>query len=273
VSVVIPAFNGLPYIHEAYDSIRSQTYANIEICISDGGSSDGTAQWLEQLPSDVTRVVLPVGTPPALNWTRATELAHGDFIKLLCQDDILYPDAIATQVHDLLGNPQAFLAVAQRDVISASGKRLYRNRGLSGVASGLVSGQDLLKACYLSGTNVLGEPHAILFRREALLEAMPWRAQRPYLLDLDSYAVLLDEPECQVYVRKRTIGAFRVSTSSWSTRLMASQVDQLRQWQEEYEATHNPPARYRRRASMGVNRHNLMRRLAYAWLYAKGDMG
>lgn len=273
VSVVIPAFNGLPYLQEAYKSVREQTYANTEICISDGGSTDGTVEWIQSLPGDVKTVFLPPGTSPAMNWTSATELATGCLIKLLCQDDLLYPHALDVQVRDLQNHPEAFLAVAQRDVISASRRRLYRNRGLSGLRNGMISGAEVLRATYLSGTNILGEPHAILFRREALLAAMPWRAERPYLLDLDSYAVVLDEPECQVFVRKESIGAFRVSTSSWSTRLMASQQEQLRAWQAEYESTHEPSAAARKRAALGVRRHNVMRRMAYAWLYAKGDMG
>lgn len=273
VSVVIPVFNGMPYLEDAVASVRNQTYPNIELCLVDGGSTDASGQVVARLAEDGARVAtLEPGTPAATTWTRATELATGDFIKLLCQDDLLYPDAISRQVDDLTHHPECALAVAQRDIISASGKVLTRRRGLSGLPAGVSSGQAALRAAYLSGTNILGEPHTILFRRDALLSAMPWRGERPYLLDIDSYAVVLEESDCRLFARKESVGAFRVSTSSWSTRLTASQKAQLREWQQEYEDRHQPSSGTRRRAAVGLNAHNVARRLAYAWLYVKGDM-
>ena len=273
VSIVIPAFNGLPYIQQAYQSCLNQTYPRIEICISDGGSTDGTIDWIKKLPATVRHDFLPSGTTPAQNWTHATHMAEGDFIKLLCQDDLLYPEAVEKQVADLHAHPDASMAVAQRDVISASGKVLHRERGLSGLSPGLHSGEEVLNAIYLGGTNVLGEPHVILFRRQALLTAMPWDARRPYLLDLDTYTNVLDESESEVLVRKESIGAFRVSTSSWSTRLVSSQREHMAAWQREYQERSHPRTFARMRAKAALYKQHALRLLAYSWLSFKRDMG
>ena len=127
VSIVIPTFNGLPYVEQAYRSCLEQTYPNIEICVSDGGSTDGTVEWIKELPASVRTDFLPAGTTAAHNWTHATQMASGDFIKLLCQDDLLYPTAVERQVTDLAEHRDAAVAAAQRDVISASG--IARTRG------------------------------------------------------------------------------------------------------------------------------------------------
>lgn len=273
VSVVIPVFNGLPYLQQAYASVITQDYSNIEIVVVDGGSSDESVPWLEQLTDPRVRLAsLPPGTPPAVTWTEATTLAHGEFIKLLCQDDVLYPGAISQQVADLARHPEACAAVAQRDVISASGKVLVKGRGTQGLPSGNVSGQAALRAAYLAGTNIFGEPHTLLFRSEALLAAMPWRGERPYLLDLDTYTVVFDRPDAEIIVRKSAIGAFRVSASSWSTRLAAIQKAQLREWQSEFVDRHPTTAVERVRAFLSVNVQNLARRLTYAWLGARRDL-
>lgn len=273
VSIVIPAFNGLPYIEQAFRSCLEQTYPNIEICVSDGGSTDGTAEWIRGLPPSVRRDFLPAGTTAAQNWTHATHMAAGDYIKLLCQDDVLYPEAVARQVADLAEHPDAVLAIAQRDVISSSGTVIYRKRGLSGLTQGMHSGQRALEAVYAGGTNVLGEPHVLLFRRSALLNVMPWQSRRQYTLDLDTYTSALEKDGASIFVREDSIGAFRVSTSSWSTRLMSSQVDQLKAWQREYEAKRHPGALARFRARTALRVQHLLRIAAYSWLSIKRDMG
>ena len=273
MSIVIPAFNGLPYIQQAYQSCLDQTYPNIEICISDGGSTDGTREWITELPASVRTDFLPPGTTAAQNWTHATEMASGEYIKLLCQDDLLYPRAVEQQVADLTEHSEAALAVGQRDIVSASGKALSRRRGLSGLTSGLHPAADALDSVYFGGTNTLGEPHVILFRRDRLLAAMPWHSRRHYSLDLDTYTSVLEEPNVMVFVRKESIGAFRVSTSSWSTRLVSSQIEHMGAWQHEYAAKKHPPASMRARARIALYQQHVLRLLTYSWLSFKRDMG
>lgn len=54
VSVIMPCYNDGQYIREAIDSVKNQTYSNIEILVIDDGSDDKeTCQILNQLPSDV----------------------------------------------------------------------------------------------------------------------------------------------------------------------------------------------------------------------------
>ena len=273
VSVVVPVFNGLPYLEEAYASIRAQTYPRVEVVLVDGGSSDASPEFLARAADEGARVsYLPQGTPAAETWTAATRAASGDLVKLLCQDDLLHPTALARQVADLTSQPAAAMAVAQRDVVSASGAVLYRRRGCSGLVEGRQSGADALLAAYRAGTNVFGEPLAVLFRRQAVLDAMPWSDARPFLLDLDTYTAVLDRPGTSLVVRKESIGAFRVSTSSWSTRLAESQQAQFRTWQREYELRHPVGRGERTRAAAALRLQTQLRRAAYAWLRLKGDL-
>lgn len=273
VSVVVPVYNGMPYLQAAYQSIAGQTYDNVEMVFVDGGSSDDSLDWLRALDDPRAAVrYLPKGTPAARTWTEATETAQGEFIKLLCQDDLIYPSTVAEQVRDLLANDSSVMAVGQRDIISASGSVLYRRRGCSGLAAGRMPGVDALRAAYTTGTNVFGEPLAVLFRRDAVLTAMPWRDDRPFLLDLDTYTDVLEQPGAELVVRKQSIGAFRVSTSSWSTRLVKTQRDQFASWQREFAERNGIAGISRARASLGLRAQTQLRRGAYAWLGRKGDL-
>jgi hypothetical protein len=74
-----------------------------------------------------------------------------------------------------------------------------------------------------------------------------------------------------IVVRKESVGAFRVSTSSWSTRLVKQQVEQFRRWQQEYAAMNLPTKAEQRRATLGLHAQATLRRAAYRWLSLKGS--
>ncbi len=243
VSVVIPTFNGLAYLAEAIDSVRRQTYPNIELVVVDGGSADGTLSWLKT--EGIEHTSLPQGTPPAETWTAATQAAAGELITLLCQDDVLYPEAIGRQLSRMEQVPGAIATVARRDVIDASGTVVNRARGLAGISGDQIEGPELIRQCLRKGTNVIGEPHVVLFRRQALLDQMPWDGSIPYLLDLATYQAVFDHPGVIVAINAEPVGAFRVSSASWSTRLVADQLRQMRQWQASFARTHPVSTRER----------------------------
>ncbi|MFM8155071.1 MAG: glycosyltransferase family A protein, partial [Actinomycetes bacterium] len=270
VSVVVPVYNGMPHLPELAESLLAQTYENLEIIFSDGGSADGSPEYLASLTDPRVRVIQHEGTGAAGNWTNATQAATGELIKLVCQDDLLNVDAIAKQVSDLQAHPNAVMAIAQRDIIDARGQVLYAARGLAGLKGELLPGADVIRTCYLQGTNVIGEPHMVLFRANELKSALPWDDSNPLMLDLSMYAKVA--PTGSVAIRHESIGAFRVSTSSWSTRLVKLQLLQTKQWQHAYARTAVPAVSLPQelRAFAGRHMQTALRRAAYRVLKAKG---
>jgi len=269
VSVVVPVFNGMPHLKDLTDSILGQTHRDLDIVFSEGGSTDSSPEFLASITDPRVRVIRQEGTGAAGNWTNATEAARADIIKLVCQDDLLKPDAIARQLDDLASAPKAVMAIAQRDIIDAKGQVLYPSRGCAGLTAGTMNGPEVIKTCYLQGTNVLGEPVSVLFRAKPLKASMPWVDSNPLVLDLDMYAKVAEHG--QIVVRKESVGAFRVSTSSWSTRLVTQQVEQYRRWQQEYAARSHPTKAEQRRATIGLHAQATLRRAAYRWLSLKGS--
>ena len=43
ISIVIPVYNKEPYLADCFDSLRKQTYEDIEVIMVDDGSTDGSA--------------------------------------------------------------------------------------------------------------------------------------------------------------------------------------------------------------------------------------
>lgn len=91
LSIITVTYNSLHTLKDAYASLCTQTFAPWEWVVQDGGSSDGTQQWLESL-ADV-RISLvsekDSGIYDALN--KAVRRAKGEWIGLLHSDD-LYPN-------------------------------------------------------------------------------------------------------------------------------------------------------------------------------------
>ena len=269
-SVVIPVFNGLPYLVDALESVRQQSYRNIEIVIVDGGSDQPTLDYIHSIQGSVTHVeVLPRGTPVAETWTQSSELARGEFIKLLCQDDILYPDAIQAQVDFLVAHEDAGLVFSKRDIIDADGSVVAKSRGGLSGSSRILDGREALRFGYLAGANVYGEPEGVLFRRSALLDQLPWSSSIPYLIDMEMYARVMLAGK--VGYLDEIVGAFRISAHSWSTRLTAEQTQQFRQWQEWVSnSLGDVTGAERARARLNATRVSWMRSMAYAWLRLRG---
>lgn len=264
----------MPFLPATVTSVLQQSFTDLEIIISDGGSTDGTVEYLATLSDPRVRVIHCPLPGAAANWTFVSEAATGEFTKLVCQDDLLYPHAIATQVEQLQAEPTAVMAIATRDIINAHGQVIYRNRGCMGLPSGCVPGTTALTASYHKGTNILGEPFAVLFRTSALQHALPWDDSAPLMLDLSMYQRVLDpvhQEPAQVVVEKVPVGAFRVSSSSWSTRIAEQQVHQFHYWQKGFEHVEREQGRPlnqadRAQAFMGRHLEALKRRAAYRYL-------
>ncbi len=271
----MPVFNGMPHLRDLTRALQQLTYPNLEIVFTEGGGSDDGWEYLEQVADSRFRLIqMPSGTTAASNWTAASMQAQGEFTKLVCQDDLLYPSAIDQQVRDLVANPSAAMAIAQRDIVDARGNILFRKRGLAGLpkTAPCIGGQQVMHACYLQGTNVLGEPLAVLFRTEHLQSAMPWDDTDPLMLDLSTYQKIA--PATDVALRWESIGAFRVSDTSWSTRIAHEQLEQTKRWQDNYRhASPNPLTRKEQlRATAGRHISTNLRRAAYTSLRLKGSL-
>ena len=48
ISVIVPIYNQAPFIRETVDSVLGQGYPNVELVLSDDGSTDGTTEILRE---------------------------------------------------------------------------------------------------------------------------------------------------------------------------------------------------------------------------------
>jgi glycosyltransferase involved in cell wall biosynthesis len=104
VSVIIPACNARTTIREALESVRAQTYANLDIVVVDDGSLDGTLGAVEDLAEADARVRLirrerNGGIPTTRNI--GIKESRGVYLSFLDADDLWHPDKIRLQVEKM----------------------------------------------------------------------------------------------------------------------------------------------------------------------------
>ena len=218
VSVLIPAYNGARYIRSAVDSVLTQTGVDLELIIVDDNSKDGTAEIAEAYQDRRIRVVRnPSNLGPEGNWNRALELATGTYVKLLPQDDLLQPQSLSKQVAVLEADTDQALALVfgAREIIDPAGRALVR-RGCKRV-SGRIPATTLVRNCVRSGTNVIGEPGAVLFRRTLAEKVGYFDGQQGYVIDLDYWIRLLAHGDA--WYIAAPVASFRVSSGSWSVAI------------------------------------------------------
>jgi glycosyltransferase involved in cell wall biosynthesis len=91
LSIVIPAHNGEQYLRLAIDSAINQTRSPDEIIVVDDASTDATAEIAKSFGSKIKYHFNQRATGFVDAWNRAIELASGDFVSILHQDDLLHP--------------------------------------------------------------------------------------------------------------------------------------------------------------------------------------
>lgn len=105
VTIAMPVFNAGKLLPIAITSIVNQTYPNWELIVIDDGSSDGCCGYLSVL--DDKRIKLfkdGINKGLAARLNQAIDLAKGDYFARMDQDDIAFPQRLATQVAFLQKN-------------------------------------------------------------------------------------------------------------------------------------------------------------------------
>lgn len=169
VSIIIPAYKP-DFFAASLDSALRQTYPYLEVLILDDSTGTEIEQYSKQIAAQDNRVSYLRNTP-ALgepgNLTKGIRLAKGEFIKPLYDDDLLFPEAVAQLILAFRQAPDARLASGQRLPIDSAGTPL--DKAILGpvlaIASGRLNGAEVIGQIAASGTNSLGEPTIMMFRR------------------------------------------------------------------------------------------------------------
>jgi glycosyltransferase involved in cell wall biosynthesis len=112
ISVVVLTYNSAAFVVETLESIKEQTYYNIELIVTDDCSTDNTVevckQWIENnidrfVRSEVVTTSKNSGIPT--NCNRGIFASTGEWIKFIAGDDALMPNLLTEYIQHINLNP------------------------------------------------------------------------------------------------------------------------------------------------------------------------
>ncbi|RYY06310.1 MAG: glycosyltransferase family 2 protein [Sphingobacteriaceae bacterium] len=99
VSVLIPLYNSQDYILETLNSVKNQTYKNIEIIVVDDGSNDNSYEVAKSFDFENFYIVKQLNEGASAARNHALALAKGTYIQYLDADDVLDYNKIESQLN------------------------------------------------------------------------------------------------------------------------------------------------------------------------------
>jgi glycosyltransferase involved in cell wall biosynthesis len=216
VSILIPAYNP-GFFAASFDSALAQTYDNIEIVVCDDSPGSEIAAIVRARESRfaVRYERNPVRLRPRGNFTRCFELARGEFVKFLCDDDLLAPTCVESLLDAFRHAPDITLATSRRLRVDERGRALQDQPATTPIVAedAVIAGPTLANAMLMAGLNTIGEPSTVLFRKAELLDQAPFffrfdGADGHGVIDMVTWTALLLKGDA-VY-RSEALSSFRV---------------------------------------------------------------
>lgn len=117
----------MPHLKNAIEGIQRQTYRNFELIIQDGGSTDGTLEYLTSikgLPKIEIASQPDSGIGQAYN--RGIVRSNGDFLCLAASDERLFDNALKTGISWFNENPLAASIYGSVSLVDKEGRECSR---------------------------------------------------------------------------------------------------------------------------------------------------
>jgi len=126
VSVLLPVYNGEPYLAAALESILRQDYKRLDVIAIDDGSTDRSLDILQryQKADDRLRIVSRENRGLIATLNEGMTMAKGELIARMDADDIAYPTRFSRQIALFQERPR--LAISGTGVDRLIGNRVVR---------------------------------------------------------------------------------------------------------------------------------------------------
>jgi len=102
VSIVAACFNHSRFLEETLDSIANQSYSNLELIVTDDGSTDDSVaiiqKWMARNSMQCTFIANPQNEGICKTFNKGLAACHGKYFQIIACDDVMLVDKIETQV-------------------------------------------------------------------------------------------------------------------------------------------------------------------------------
>ncbi|MFA7678475.1 MAG: glycosyltransferase [Candidatus Dojkabacteria bacterium] len=127
ISIIVPVYNvDLKWIKKAVQSIKEQIYTNWELCLADDASTNTKlVEYLKEISKDpkIKVVFREKNGHISEASNSAIEIAKGEFLALMDNDDVIHPQALYKIVKAINENPTVGLIYSDEDKMELNGTR------------------------------------------------------------------------------------------------------------------------------------------------------
>lgn len=170
ISIVIPTHNRADVLRECLKSVINQTYKNIEIIVVNDNSKDETDSILEEFKIKNENFYYfsndSVGGNAARNL--GIEMAKGEYIAFMDDDDVCELDRIDTQVKLITNNENSDFIISGFYIVSSDLKRIATIN-------------------YKKNLDSVGFPQRWLIKKEVLIKSGYFDIEQPALQDVEFF--------------------------------------------------------------------------------------
>ena len=217
ISIGIPTYNSAATIRNTIESILRQTYTNLEINVVDDKSKDNTLEIVKQIQNECLqsgdRRIRIYENEKNLgmsgNWTKCLSVARGEFVKLICADDMMDEEALEKEVKAMEEHPSVNLVESDTRLVDITGKttgRFPRYR-----KSGVVDGKKVARTSII-WNNFFGAPVNNLIRKSVLDKVGYFDPEFVYILDFEMWMRIACEGD--IYIIHEMLNSFTVRNDS-----------------------------------------------------------
>lgn len=104
ISIIVPVYNVEQYLPRCIDSIRNQTYKNIEIILVDDGSTDNSGCLCDKYATIDSRIIVIHQENQGLSGARNSgiNVCSGEYLGFIDSDDFIHPEMYRCLFQDIL---------------------------------------------------------------------------------------------------------------------------------------------------------------------------
>ncbi len=225
LSVIIPNFNGAPYLEQALSAILHQSVRVSEIIIVDDDSTDDSLQIIDRFRRNSASIHLLRNAENhgvIYSVRRGIEVSRGDFFHGAAIDDLVAPNFYDESMHLLEQFPQAGLCSGLSRVIEEKGSeiRSERTRPISRKET-YCSSPDVLQLLQSRGSWFWG--NTTIYRRSAYEALGGFKTEfGSYCDNVLSQAIALKFGACYI---PRFLGAWRRLQTGYASQTMRQSDD------------------------------------------------
>lgn len=149
ISVIVPVFNVEKYLRKCFDSIKNQSYTNIEVILVDDGSTDNSSYLCDELCKEDNRVKVIHQENSGLSEARNVGIraAKGQYITCIDSDDYVSLDLI-NYLYRLLVKYECKMSLCTHTIVYNNGSHL---KVIGSGSEGVLTAHDCIKSMLYHG--------------------------------------------------------------------------------------------------------------------------